>query len=329
MLSYIISDSGRISVVCNNKPFSINPTHPRYKEIREAVIAQDSEAFLRFVEIVKVVEAGSAGEITITNGQVMYQGKVVHNSITERILKMLGDGSDFKPLTIFLGRLMRNPSRRAINELYSFLAHKGMPITPDGCFIGYKGVTSDYLDCHTRTIDNSVGAVIPPKARNEVDDNWGIACSEGYHVGTLDYAWRFGAKVMLVKVAPENVVTVPSNETDKLRCTVYEVVGELDKKDYMPDTVYDPNPPNPTNDADDDDEYSPYETVDDDDYYDSDCDDYCDNDCGDEEEVGCTPLTDSCNSVTRCGRQPNGRFATGNSIANGMKRDAKGRFISN
>ena len=71
--------------------------------------------------------------------------KVIHNHVVGRILDFMREGLPYKPLTRFVEKLMENPSRRAVNELYAFLEHKNMPLTPDGNFLAYKGVRERLL----------------------------------------------------------------------------------------------------------------------------------------------------------------------------------------
>ena len=82
---------------------------------------------------------------------------------------------------------MANPSRRATEELYRFLEHKSMPLTPEGNFLAYKGVTSDFKDCYSRKFDNSVGQTLT-MIRNQVCDDANVGCSDGFHAGSYEYA---------------------------------------------------------------------------------------------------------------------------------------------
>lgn len=106
------------------------------------------------------------------------------------------------------------------------MSHKNLPITSDGCFLGYKAVTKDFKDKHTQTIDNRVGQK-PSVTRNMVNDDMGVECSNGLHVGTLQYVTSFanqGDQMVICKVNPANVVAVPYADAQKFRCCEYEVV---------------------------------------------------------------------------------------------------------
>jgi hypothetical protein len=111
---------------------------------------------------------------------------------------------------------------------------ENLPITDDGCFLAYKAVTNQYLDKHTRTVDNTPGSnAVPPMPRYKVDDNPDSHCSTGYHVGALPYVQGFasgygsvnGDKIVVCQVDPANVVSVPNDcNGEKMRVTHYTVL---------------------------------------------------------------------------------------------------------
>lgn len=291
MISFIVTASGTINAVANGKSYVVPRDHKNYDKIREAIHNRDETALENLTNIAKTIVTFSQGNVDVRDGVVYYQNEPVHNTVAERILSLMRDGFPFKPMLLFLDNLMENPSYRAVQELYTFLEHKGLPITEDGCFLGYKAVKPDYTDKHTGKFDNSVGKELSV-LRRTVDDNWRQECSSGFHVGSLEYVRGFvsyGDHVMIVKVNPADVVAVPSNECTKMRVCKYVVVGEYDYKKlmesvYMPDQLhtaqgepavvgmggygYGLTPP----DEDDEDEY------DDDDDFDEDDDDDDDDD---------------------------------------------------
>ena len=155
-------------------------------------------------------------------------GESIHNLVVERVLDFMRKGMPYKPLVKFLGKLMENPSRRAVDELYSFLEHKNMPITAEGNFLAYKGVNHDFTDNYSGKFDNSVGQVLKMR-RSGVDDDARHGCSSGFHAGSYEYAKGYahnGGNLMVVEIDPANVVSVPYDcECQKLRTSEYKVVG--------------------------------------------------------------------------------------------------------
>ena len=184
----------------------------------------------------KAVERFAEGSIKVSDGEVSYKGEVIHNHVVGRILDFMREGLPYKPLVRFVEKLMANPSRRAVNELYAFLEHKQMPLTPDGNFLAYKGVRDDFSDWHSGRFGNKVGDV-NEMPRNQVCDDANRGCSSGFHAGSLDYARQYGngGHLMVVEVDPSDVVSVP-NDSDfqKLRMSKYKVVSLFEKKLEQP-----------------------------------------------------------------------------------------------
>jgi hypothetical protein len=222
---------GNLTLVLNNKSYQVLPDHINYKMILEALPTATSDELLEIVDIEKAVASFSDGLVEIKNGQVTYEGEAVHGSISKRILEFMSKGLPFQPLVTFLQNLMENPSMQSQKELYDFLEHESLPITEDGHFLAYKAVRSDYMDKYRGTFDNHVGNVCE-MTRSKVDDDRSRGCSNGLHAGALNYVAGYGSiesndKIVIVKINPKDVVSVPSDcNYEKLRTCRYEVVGE-------------------------------------------------------------------------------------------------------
>jgi hypothetical protein len=207
---------------------------------------------LELVDIEKAVSTFSDGLVEVKNGKVLFEGEEVHGSISKRILEFMSKGLPFQPLVNFLNNLMENPSMQSQKELYDFLEHEHLPITEDGHFLAYKAVRSDYMDKYAGKFDNHVGKVCQ-MTRSRVDDDRGRGCSNGLHAGALNYVANYGSAdsgdhIMIVKINPRDVVSVPSDcNCEKLRTCRYEVVGEyqgellkpLYKSEFSQDSYYD------------------------------------------------------------------------------------------
>ena len=222
---------GNLTLVLNNRTYQVLPDHINYKMILEALPTATSDELLEIVDIEKAVSTFSDGLVEIKNGKVMYEGEEVHGSISKRILEFMSKGLPFQPLINFLNNLMENPSMQSQKELYDFLEHEHLPITEDGHFLAYKAVRSDFKDKYRGVFDNSVGQVCK-MTRAKVDDNRARGCSDGLHAGALNYVAGYGSleagdKIVIVKINPSDVVSVPSDcNCEKLRTCRYEVVGE-------------------------------------------------------------------------------------------------------
>lgn len=251
---------GNLTLVLNNRTYQVLPDHINYKMILDALPTATADELLDIVDVEKAVAAFSDGLVEIKNGQVTYEGEVVHGSISKRILEFMSKGLPFLPLVNFLNNLMENPSMQSQKELYDFLEHENLAITSDGHFLAYKAVRGDFKDKYRGTFDNSIGNVVTMQ-RAKVDDDRARGCSDGLHAGALNYVAGYGSvengdRIVIVKINPRDVVSVPSDcNCEKLRTCRYEVVaeyeGELIKPLYSSDFSYDEH-----NDYDDDDDYN-------------------------------------------------------------------------
>jgi hypothetical protein len=218
-----------VVVVIDNKPHTINKTHITYSKVVDAIKAGDWDAVKDAIEPKKVVLNYGRGNVSIQGETLFWKGKELHTSLAVKMIEMLREGFPIEPMVHFMENLYANPSHRAVTELYSFLEKGQLPITPDGHFLAYKKVRADYKDCHSGTMDNSIGQVVEME-RHEVDDNKDRTCSSGLHFCSKDYLNHFGGeRVVIVKINPRDVVSIPSDYNDtKGRACRYEVVGEVD-----------------------------------------------------------------------------------------------------
>lgn len=215
-----------------DKPYTFSNDHESYERVLETLRNDDENAFMELVkEPVKKLEQLSVktkGKVEVSCGEVVYEGKPIHNVVCERILSCVELKLPVKPLLLFLENLMDNPSMNSVDQLYPFLEHNDIPITEDGCFLAYKRVDNDWKDLHSGTFSNKVGNVVK-MLRNQVDDNPANHCSQGFHAGSMKYVNNFGSggHVVIVKINPRDVVSVPSDHNcTKIRVCEYLVVDE-------------------------------------------------------------------------------------------------------
>lgn len=233
-LNYIIT-SKEIVVVIDNKPIVVPNTNSAYDLVKEAICTKDMSAIKKALDKATAIMEHMGESVEVLHGQVYYKGKMLHSTLVNRIIEHVDSGTDATPLTNFLENLMLNPSSSSVNELYDFLEAGKFPITDDGCFLAWKKVTDAYKDCHSNTFDNSVGKILE-MPRNEVDDNRNQTCSRGFHIASYGYAKAFqSGKMMIVKINPRDVVSVPSDHNnEKCRVSRYEVVYEVpDAQDIL------------------------------------------------------------------------------------------------
>tara|TARA_R100001198_G_C5216067_1_gene199772 strand:- start:489 stop:1253 length:765 start_codon:yes stop_codon:yes gene_type:complete len=207
-------------------------SNPSFREAVKAISDERWDDIEKLFDTSQAVEDYADGKVKVVEGVVYYDGEAVHNHVVGRILDFMRQGLPYKPLVRFLDKLMDNPSRRAVSELYAFLEHKAMPLTPDGNFLAYKGVRDDYTDWYSGKFRNQVGDE-HEMTRNKVCDDANVGCSHGFHAGSLDYAKSYGngGHLMVVEIDPRDVVSVPLDcDQQKLRTAKYKVVAHFEKK---------------------------------------------------------------------------------------------------
>jgi len=238
MIPYILTEQS-LTVVIDGKAETMSNEHPAWEQAKEALSSEDWERLQSLFNVETAVQdyLDTEAEIEVKDGAVFFQGEAIHNQVVDRILDFMRQNLPHQPLVKFLGKLMDNPSSRATEELYSFLEHKNMPLTPEGNFLAYKGVDGDFKDFWSHKFDNSVGQTLEMR-RNGVCDNANQGCSAGFHAGSYEYAKGYasnGGNLMVVEIDPSDVVSVPYDcECQKLRTSKYKVVSHYETIDAPP-----------------------------------------------------------------------------------------------
>ena len=226
--------SGWVKIIADGKDYFISASAPQFLKAFEAFKAKDWDTFIGIADpSIKIKSLFAKYDtVEVKDGSLYVDGDVVDSVVSERLIQMLSNEVDVLPVLKFVHRLRLNPSSRAVNELYTFLEHKCLPLTESGTFLAYKAVRPNYHDKHSGKFDNSVGNVLEMQ-RNKVDDDKLRGCSYGFHAGTLQYASDFACaddKIVLVEIDPADVVSIPVDcEFQKLRTCRYKVVEEFER----------------------------------------------------------------------------------------------------
>lgn len=240
------------------KSVIFNTDHPSFSvvagKLKDGSLTYQEACDLKEVKngLAARVVAFTQGKCTVENDKVFFEGQEVHHVMVKRIMDFMKLGLPVENLLHCLERTLSNVSAWAVESLWPFLENKGFPITEDGCFIGYKAVHADtYMDLWKGAVDYTPGKSlerVKRLKRNEVDDDRNKECSFGYHVGTLDYALSYGRisgkpfVVVLVKVAPEDVVSVPSEgRARKIRCVWLDILEEYHSQEVIDAQLVDEN----------------------------------------------------------------------------------------
>jgi hypothetical protein len=213
--------------------YHVSGKHPDYEDILKAANAYDADEFLRIYNKSMLdfsCEKYTIDEkIEVKKETIEYRGKTIDDPVIVGVIKNYATTCD--AIKLFIDNMFLNPRWGSVEQLGRFLKHNNLPLTEDGCFLGYKAVRYDYKDKYTGTLNNSPGnTVVMP--RKDVTFDPDIACSAGLHVGTHEYAKDFGCgtdRVVIVKVNPAHCVSVPFDEdAQKLRCSQYEVLTDCE-----------------------------------------------------------------------------------------------------
>ena len=238
MIPYILTEES-LTVVIDGKAETMSSDHPAWEQAKEALAAEEFDRLKNLFDVESAVQdyLDAESEIEVKDGAVYHQGEAVHNLVVDKILDFMRSKMPYQPLVKFLGKLMDNPSHRATDELYAFLEHKNMPITPEGNFLAYKGVNQDFTDFYSGKFDNSVGQTLEMR-RNGVCDDLNKGCSAGFHAGSHEYAKGYasgGGHLLIVEINPADVVSVPlCSDCQKLRTAKYKVVGVMESIEAPP-----------------------------------------------------------------------------------------------
>ena len=191
--------------------------------------------------------------LVIVDGEIFFGKFKLEETLARHILSLLGDNDTPKDESLwgsyvkFLDNLHQNVDEDVREQLFKWLSYEneslgGFGITEDGCLIGYRGCNGTVLEpvsVHSgpATVDgvdmngnipNKVGSVIT-MPRSGVQVNPAIGCSTGLHVGTKDYATNWAPILLVVKVNPRDVVSVPYEcGSQKMRVCEYEILEVLD-----------------------------------------------------------------------------------------------------
>lgn len=191
--------------------------------------------------------------LSIQNGHIFFGDNRLEETLANHMMSLLDeenvpkDEKMWRSYVKFLDNLYQNADEDIRQQLFRWMEYEnkagnGFAITDDGCIVGYKGCEGSVLEPVSvfsgnaivdgvevnGKIPNKVGSVIE-MPRSAVQKDPAVGCSVGLHVGTRDYATQWAPILLLVKVNPRDVVSVPYEcESQKMRVCRYEVLKVID-----------------------------------------------------------------------------------------------------
>lgn len=221
-----------VSIFLNGRMHNLASTLNGFTDLVEHLKGADHDS--TFIENIidrpSMVARLTAGAVTVVGSTVFHNGIPAHSTLTLKLVEMLDAGFDAGPWINFFNKVQSNPSERSRQCLYDFLEKWKAPLTPEGDFIAFKYVTSDYKDARTGKFDNRPGQT-PNMPRDEVDPDPDKTCSNGLHVCASVYlsGYNFGKTIVAVQVNPANVVAVPNDyDHAKMRVCEYLVLSDVE-----------------------------------------------------------------------------------------------------
>jgi len=227
-----------------------NSAHKNFEKARDLVVDYHAKGmmehkvtedilaeFKELHDVKKVFTKWSNGLLTIDGNTVLFKGNPVNADVSDFLVGLFNNSTPDSDILNAWSNFLQivtdpNTSAKVANRLFKFLNKNDLYITNDGHVLAYKVVREDYKDIYTGTMDNSVGQVLSVP-RSKVDDDDSRTCSYGLHVCSYHYLrdyGRGGQPVMLVKVNPLDIVSIPTDYNgEKVRTTKYTVLAEIGK----------------------------------------------------------------------------------------------------
>jgi hypothetical protein len=167
-------------------------------------------------------------ELTYKSGCVYYR----NYRVPDRLAALMAYNSDKNSTLNFLAKLMMNPKKEIVDELYDFIVSNNMTILPNGNFLAYRKVRGDFTDFYTGTFDYSPGNTVE-QLPSEVDTDRSQTCSRGLHFCAYSYLSEYYGnmgRIILVEISPADVGAIPTDYNNaKGRCWRMYVHQELPK----------------------------------------------------------------------------------------------------
>lgn len=202
---------------------------------KETRIQRQIKKLNLYLDVPSYITHMTEGKVVVTEGGVLYDGEIVHNELTTRIIQHLKSQLDVMPLVRFMNRVKANPKADIGEELFEWMQASGLPITEDGYLIAFKRVAPDYSSFRAapdgEPVFNSPGTIVTMD-REAVDPDRYVTCSSGLHFCGFDYLGHYwsnvDSRVVVLEIDPADVCAIPTDYGyQKGRGCRYKVVGQL------------------------------------------------------------------------------------------------------
>lgn len=266
VISYVVKDINNIIIFTdigeihnlNSENYNLNKIINKLSKIPnkfcldDYLTSTDPKSIFKLFDITKLNTLSveefhkSSDIVNDVNNTIISKDKVIiglHKDLlipfANKLQQYISPNQSKKGLKNFIRKLkvIHNRSSHTCEELLNFLEKAELPLTNEGNIVGYKKLKTSgdmYVDLHTGKVKQNVNySVIMDK--KDVDNSRNNDCSNGLHVASLDYLSGFGSSnyeytpVFLVVVNPYDVISVPTSDTTKLRCSKYNIIAKLNE----------------------------------------------------------------------------------------------------
>lgn len=230
----------------------ISETHLNFKNVIDLWLTGDAtdenvRGLTNILQTVADKMALLSERVTVKGKKLYFDGDEFRGELADVIVGLVQEGldADYAPLVNFLEKVMTNPSKTSVDDLYRWIKNGDLVITPTGDIVGYKGIYTredgiGYSGRSGLALINGVeindyvpyekGSVVS-MPRSAVDDNSGVACSTGLHIGTYAHAQYYGDQMVLVQFNPRDVVSVPKDSNgEKIRACRLVVLESITER---------------------------------------------------------------------------------------------------
>lgn len=218
-----------INIMADGKTFTADSSHESFRKALDLCIAGDVLKALGLINVAKGVSSYAGTNIEIKNDTVYFKGMEVGNSVVERIIQSMHEGKPFEKWVRFLEKLLANPNKRVVGELFKFLEAKDIVVNDKGDVVAYRRVRNDYKDFHSGTVLYKVGTEVKMD-RSKCDES-SATCSRGLHLCSKGYLPHFhggSGKILECTVSPTDIVSIPADYgSSKMRTCKMFVLREM------------------------------------------------------------------------------------------------------
>lgn len=205
-------------------------TEPVTPEIVKALAAAHNEAESKALSVDDTTVVAVVGDTPIVGAEALEpHAKAAVAS---------GETIGFRRMVERLGAVAK-VRKHTVQEALVFLKGMDLPFANDGTILAYKslrktGEEGVFIDNHSGKLKQGLGTKVEMDVE-AVDDNRRTLCSNGLHVARRGYLGGYGTSsvnvICLIKIAPEDVISVPMGEQSKMRVRAYHIVAVLSDAD--------------------------------------------------------------------------------------------------